>query len=191
MGERRRGLPTGERLAVVRLGEGDLDEVLEVYSDNRRFFSTVAGVDTPPVEHVLADMREAPPGHEAGKHFLGLRLRTSGVLVGVADVLVDYPEPGRGCFGLLLLAERHQSRGFGRESADLIERFASATHGVRDLIVGVELANEGARLFWRRRGYVPTGEQFETSPLGRTQPAEVLAKRLPETGGEGHLETCR
>ncbi len=171
-------LATSEHLALRALSAHDLDAVIAVYRDNRRFFQVLAGIDEPPIEHILSDMQEGPPGFESHKHFLGVHLRASGELAGVADFVVDYPVVGKGIFGLLLLAERYQSAGLGTEAAHLVESWARESHGTHEATVGVELPNERARRFWRKCGYVPTGELFETATLGTTHQAELLTKRL-------------
>jgi RimJ/RimL family protein N-acetyltransferase len=173
-----RELARSARLVLRSLGERDLDAVTRVYRQSPRFFRTLADIDAPPLEHILGDMREGPPGYGAAKHFLGVCLRESGELVGVADFVVDYPTAGKGCFGLLLLMERHHSAGLGTEAAALVEGWARDAHAVHEVTIGVELVNERACSFWRKCGYEPTGELFETSSLGRTHQAEVLIKRL-------------
>lgn len=178
MADETRELASGTRLLLRTLSASDLDAVGRVYRENRRFFQVLAGMDEPPLEHILKDMQEGPPGHEAHKYFLGVCLRVSGALVGVADFVVNYPVSGKGCFGLLLLSERHQSAGLGTEAAELVEGWARDAHGVREVTLGVEVVNERARCFWRKCGYAPTGELFETSALGRTHQAELLVKRL-------------
>jgi RimJ/RimL family protein N-acetyltransferase len=179
------GLASSSRLVLRTLSAHDLDAVMSVYRENRQFFQVLAGIDEPPMEHVLADMQEGPPGFESHKHFLGLHLRENGELAGVADFVVDYPAAGKGFFGLLLLAERHQAAGLGTEAAELVERWARDSHGTREATLGVELVNERARRFWRKCGYVPTGELFETAALGKTHRAEILTKHLPSKEGPG------
>ncbi len=171
-------LASGPRLVLRTLRARDLDAVTGLYRANPRFFQTLAGVDEPPMEHILSDMQEGPPGYDAHKYFLGVCLRESGELVGVADFVVGYPVAGKGFFGLLLLSEQHQSAGLGTEACELVEGWAREAHGVREVQIGVELVNEQAGRFWRKCGYAPTGELFETSALGRTHQAELLVKHL-------------
>lgn len=171
-------LAGSERLVLRTLGPTDLEAVLGIYRENSRFFQTLFGIDEPPIEHILSDMEDGPPGYAAHKHFLGIGLRESGELIGVADFVVDYPVAGKGCLGLLLLAERHQSAGLGTEAVALVEDWAHAAHGVHEVALGVELVNERARRFWRKCGYAPTGELFEAVALGRSHQAEWLVKHL-------------
>jgi len=171
-------LARGEHLVLRTLTAADEAAVVRVYQENHRFFQAIAGIDEPPYEHVKSDIEEGPPGYETHKSFLGIALVSTGELIGVADFVDGYPKTGEGCFGLLLLSERFQRRGLGREAADLVEGWALARYDVRRVSVGVEFVNEPARQFWRKQGYEPTGEHFMASALGRDNEAELLIKKL-------------
>ena len=131
-----------------------------------------------PSEHVLSDLKEGPPGYDAQKYFVGVFLGDTEEMVGVADFVVSYPAEGKGFLGLLLLAERYQRQGLGREAVGLLEQWAAREHAVREVDLGVELVNERARRFWRRCGYAPTGVTFVSRALGRDHDSELLRKDL-------------
>ncbi len=178
MNTNKQRLASSQRLALRLLNTDDLDAVTAIYRDNRRFFHLIADINEPPAEYIWADMQEGPPGYDGHKHFFGLFLRESGEMIGVADIVVNYPTAGKGIFGLLLLSEKHQSGGLGTEAVGLVEGWAQESGATSEVTVGVEWVNERARRFWRKCGYHPTGESFETTALGRTHQAEVLIKQL-------------
>jgi len=160
-------------MKAVRLTIADLEEVVAIYDDLARFFTLLTGSRTVPREYVAAELTEGPQGHE--KIFLGLY--EDHVLVGVADLLPAYPAPGRAWLGVLLIAERHQRRGRGRQGLAVVEDYAR-TRGAREMALGVELVNTDGRAFWIACGYRPTGELFDTDVLGHSLRGEVLKKTI-------------
>ncbi|MBI2307615.1 MAG: GNAT family N-acetyltransferase [Rhodocyclales bacterium] len=164
------------------LGVDAAADAMPVYAANPRFFRLLCGIDAPPLDYVIGDIGEAPPGYEHCKHFMGIYARDGGELIGVADILSAYPEPGRACIGLLMLAEGYQRRGVGRAVLGLLEAWARERFGVREFTVGVEECNEASRRFWRACGYSPSGERFENTALSKTHASEVLVKRVAAAG---------
>ncbi len=169
----------GEHLVLRRLGLENLDEVMALYQACPTFFLRLTGSAQATVEHVHADISEGPPGFDPERNvFIGLYDTSSDELVGCANVLVGWPEAGHGCFGLLLVSERQQRRGLGREASLLVERFAREQHGVRRMTLGVELVNAPALQFWQAMGYRSTGERFENLVMDRVLECEAFAKLL-------------
>ena len=78
-------------------------------------------------------------------------------MIGCADVIRAWPRPETAHIGLLLFAERHQRRGQGRAAYHAIER-EIATRGAKRVRIGVVGTNEDVLPFWRKLGFVPTGE---------------------------------
>ena len=78
-------------------------------------------------------------------------------MIGCADVIRAWPRPDTTHLGLLLIAERHQRRGHGRSAYRLIENQVRAW-GAKRLRIGVVGTNEDVLPFWRKLGFVPTGE---------------------------------
>ena len=79
-------------------------------------------------------------------------------MIGCADVIRGYPTRDKAVIGLLLLAEQWQRRGLGRAFAALVEQAIGAWKEVEILRVGVAVSTPGALAFWRKLGYVETGE---------------------------------
>jgi ribosomal protein S18 acetylase RimI-like enzyme len=79
-------------------------------------------------------------------------------MIGCADVIRGYPAPAKAVIGLLLLAEPWQGRGLGRAFAALVEQAIAAWPEISTLRLGVATSNPRALAFWRKQGYVDTGE---------------------------------
>ncbi len=175
-------LARSERLRLRRLDDGDFAEVARVYRACPSFFRLITGKAEVPDEHVRSDMQDVPPGFpNERKYFLGIHRVDGGELIGVADFLVDWPGPGRGCLGLLLISEPFRSAGYGWEAAMLVECHFVRHHGIRRISLGVESVNGDARRFWRSLGYRATGERFTHEVLGVALDGEGMIK---EVGGE-------
>ncbi|TMH68466.1 MAG: GNAT family N-acetyltransferase [Betaproteobacteria bacterium] len=72
--------------------------------------------------------------------------------------LYGYPVHDKAVIGLLLLAEAWQRRGIGRAFALLVEQAIAVWPEIVTLRIGVVEQNVGAQAFWRKLGYVETGE---------------------------------
>jgi ribosomal protein S18 acetylase RimI-like enzyme len=80
-------------------------------------------------------------------------------MIGCADVIRGYPTRHKAVIGLLLLAEPWQRRGLGRALAALVEQAITAWREVRVMRLGVAPSNIGALDFWKKLGYVATGDR--------------------------------
>ncbi len=118
-------LTKGTNLYLRTLSYKDINEVERVYRESPGFLELLAGVKEVPSEYILSDMEAVPPNfNKENKYFIGVFLNDADQIIGVADFLVSYPQYGKGCFGLLLLSESFQSRGFGREAVQQVEKWA-------------------------------------------------------------------
>jgi RimJ/RimL family protein N-acetyltransferase len=60
------------------------------------------------------------------QRFLALKLRESGQLIGIADLLAPHPRGDYAALGLLILHRAWQGKGLGREAAGAIENVLSS-----------------------------------------------------------------
>jgi GNAT superfamily N-acetyltransferase len=80
-----------------------------------------------------------------------------GGLVGCADLIRGYPEPGTAMLGLLLISERLQGRGHGRRAYGKIEDLVRDWAGVTKVRIGVADTNLHVAPFWEKMGFVDIG----------------------------------
>ncbi len=102
-------------------------------------------------------------------------------LVGVADVVRGWNAPNKAIIGLLLFAPDARSAGNGREACGMIERYIMEWHGVDTIRIAVVDCNTRALSFWRRNGFVETGER-RSKEFPYTGDRVVLEKRLRPAG---------
>ncbi len=137
---------------VVRPASGDdraaLQDLLEAAPS---YHVLVDGAPARPeaASELLADA-EADPD----RRLLLLVPAAGGPVVGVLDLQLHWPEPGAAHVRLLLLRERLQGRGLGREAADGLSA-ALRDEGFRVLRLSVTGENGPARAFWERIGFAP------------------------------------
>jgi diamine N-acetyltransferase len=134
------------------------DEIvaLRVASSQTRFVGTVAAA--------LVDADEIPEG----------RAWPRAIYVGdepVGFVMLSWnvvPQPPRiiGPWFLwkLLIDERHQNRGYGREVVKLVAQVVHENGGT-ELLTSCVRAADGPETFYRRLGFTPTGELDENGEV--------------------------
>jgi GNAT superfamily N-acetyltransferase len=64
----------------------------------------------------------------------------------------------------LLIDERHQGHGYGREAVELVADIAR-DHGASELLTSYGVGDGGPEPFYSRLGFVPTGEQDEKGEI--------------------------
>jgi diamine N-acetyltransferase len=64
----------------------------------------------------------------------------------------------------LLIDERHQGRGYGRGAVKLVADIAR-DHGASELLTSYVVGEKSPEPFYRRIGFVPTGEQDEKGEI--------------------------
>lgn len=139
-------------------------------------------------------LRGTPPGPDAARMLLAalpqgcaaadkrvLLLHEDGAAVGCCDIVRDHPEKGVAFIGLLLIIERAQGRGLGRDAFARLCRIAAGWQ-CRRLRVAVEENNPRALAFWRREGFV---ERLRRPAHGIAGTAVVLERDNPMAGRYG------
>jgi diamine N-acetyltransferase len=145
-------------IALRELTDENLEAVvaLRVRSAQERFVGTVAGA--------LEDAREIP---EANPWYRAVYADEEPV----AFVMLSWnvaPDPPRiiGPWFLwkLLVDERHQGCGYGREAIRLVADVVRA-NGADELLTSCVGADDGPEGFYRRLGFAPTGEYDENGEV--------------------------
>ncbi|WP_075064204.1 GNAT family N-acetyltransferase [Ornatilinea apprima] len=101
-------------------------------------------------EELLTDL---PPGKTAeDKLVLGVET-LNGSLMGVMDLVMDYPEKGKLFIGLFLLDPAARGKGWGKAVMMALEDWCRQ-QGVQKLGLGVLEHNQPARAFWQAIGFI-------------------------------------
>jgi GNAT superfamily N-acetyltransferase len=131
------------------------EEVASIFNSNPDFIAHSEGSDEKR-EYTLREIGSWPPFHGAlreHQRFLMLRLRETGELAGVADLLTPQPRaPTVAALGLLILHRKWQGIGLGREAALAIEDRLSR-EGWTEVELAVLRVRPRSRRFWESCGY--------------------------------------
>lgn len=79
-------------------------------------------------------------------------------MIGCADVIRGWPRANIALIGLLLLGEEYRSTGLGRSVYHLVEAKVRRWPEIDTLRISVVRRNDAVLPFWRRMGFVETGE---------------------------------
>lgn len=156
--------PETDRAAVAAL----LDEAQD-------YFDLWKG-HPPGPEDVDEVFTATPPGCDpALSHRLGLMLDDR--LSGVAELSFGFPGPQDAYLGLMILAPRARSAGWGATFLAHVESLARA-RGAADLFLGVLEVNRRGHAFWLRMGFEPTGVTRDSTENGIAHRIHRLKKPL-------------
>jgi diamine N-acetyltransferase len=142
------------RVALREITDSNLGAVLalRVAPAQERFVGTVAGA--------LEDARETP---EAKPWYRAVYADDDpvGFVMLSWDVTPDPPVIiGPWFLWKILIDERHQGRGYGREALQLVADMVGA-NGAAELLTSCVPGDDGPEPFYRRLGFAPTGDHDE------------------------------
>jgi len=142
------------RVALREITDSNLGAVLalRVAPAQERFVGTVAGA--------LEDAREIP---EAKPWYRAVYADDDpvGFVMLSWDVTPDPPVIiGPWFLWKILIDERHQGRGYGREALQLVADMVGA-NGAAELLTSCVPGDDGPEPFYRRLGFAPTGDHDE------------------------------
>lgn len=143
-----------------------LQALLERCSD---YYERVVGCAPGPAE-AQGLYAALPEGVDSYERKLLAAIELGDRMVGVVDIIRDWPQTGTWILGLLMLEPAARERGLGSAVAGIVEERARSGGALR-LRIGVAAVNDGARRFWERLGY----EEAEAADGARVA---VLVKQL-------------
>ena len=147
---------------VHRLTLDDLPAIQEVCAKCLDFMLLVDGHAADP-ESVKDDFLDVPPGRSSADKFVFGICNRHNELVGLLDVLRDYPDQSTWWIGLLLFIPEARSKGLGKKVLQGFVEFISLNGG-QAIMLGVVEANTRAIKFWTRKGFelveIRAPEQF-------------------------------
>ena len=144
----------------VRLDEGRRQELQAFYEGCADYFELVTGQPPGPDEagQLLTSLPRGK-GHE-DKFVIGL-FDAPGHMVGVLDVIRDYPRRGEWYLGLLMFGPSWRGRRLGERVYRRLEDWVRELGGERIHLI-VQEQSPGALRFWQRMG-------FEVRGMGKQQ----------------------
>jgi ribosomal protein S18 acetylase RimI-like enzyme len=139
----------------VRLDEARRPELQALYDECRAWFELVTGAP-PGADEADALLRSLPRGKGPDDKFVIGFFDAPGHLVGVLDVIRDYPRPREWYLGQLLFGPPSRGRGLGERVYRRLEEWVRAQGGAALHLI-VQQANPDALRFWERMGFEVTG----------------------------------
>lgn len=149
----------------VRLDETRREELQAFYEECRDYFELVTGA--PPGPDEASELLSSVPrgkGQE-DKFVIGL-FDAPGHMVGVLDVIRDYPAPGDWYLGLLVFGASWRGRRLGERVYRRLEEWVRACGGQAIHLIVQEQSPDALR-FWKRMG-------FEVRGMGK----QLLGRRV-------------
>jgi ribosomal protein S18 acetylase RimI-like enzyme len=139
----------------VRLDEGRRAELQAFYEGCRDYFELVTG-QPPGPDEAGSLLRALPRGKTQDDKFVIGLFDAPGHLVGVLDVIRDFPNRREWYLGLLLFEPRLRGNRLGDRVYHRLEDWIRAQGGTAVHLV-VEEVNPSALRFWQRMGFAVQG----------------------------------
>ncbi len=164
-------------LAGERSEMAELQRVLEsVPTYSRRVTGAPAGpADAQSIYSIL-------PGGKGYKDKFVFGVYADAMMVGCVDLIRAYPDKVTAHLGLLLIAASHQHRGIGSSAYRQIERYAREWKDCASMRIGVVRTNASVLNFWRKMGYVESGEVKPYRYGNVKSETIILIKEFAESG---------
>ncbi len=139
----------GKNIALLAVGAEAAEDLLPAYNGDEQF--NIWSGDEPhislaAVQRDITGTLEMPGGNV-------WRIQNQAAeLIGVA-ITALVPPPDNAWIALLIIRKEYQRRGFGNESAQLLEDWFFSLPDIRHIGLGVFTVNTPAIAFWSSRGY--------------------------------------
>ncbi len=139
----------------VRLDEGRSGELVAFYEECRAYFELATG-EPPGPDEAGQLLRALPRGKTHDDKFVIGFYDAPGHMVGVLDLIRNYPGDGDWYVGLLLFGPSSRGRRLGERVVRRLEEWVRAEGG-KALHLIVQQQNPGALRFWERMGFQVRG----------------------------------
>ena len=138
---------------VKKLSTLDAHEVYEMCKMNKTYYEFVPPMVT--IDSICEDMKRLPPNtKEENKYYLGLY--EFGFLLGVIDLILDYPSENCAFIGFFMIHKAYQNYGIGTSIIKHLCDYLSM-NGFTKIKLGVVTENKIAERFWKKQGFEFTG----------------------------------
>jgi len=140
----------GDKYLFKQLSTMNKRQVYDLYYECDDYFQMAEG-KSPDGDNVKELFEDLPPGkHLKDKEVYGLFRQ--GTLLGVVDLVKDFPEKAEWIIGLMLLDPSVRNKGLASATHKVISDYAFEA-GAEKLRVGVLKQNTQALKYWEKLGY--------------------------------------
>lgn len=126
----------------------DKSKVMDLFRECTDFFELTEGIKPDDCDDFFYDL---PPNKTIEDKYL-YGVFDKDLLIGVIDIVSDFPEKGEWIIGLLLLHPNTRGIGLGKGIHNLIKELVK-NEGAQKLRIGVMEQNTDALIFWNKIGY--------------------------------------
>ena len=161
----------------VRLDESHCGELEAFYEECREYFELATG-EPPGPDEARQLLRALPRGRSHDDKFVIGFYDAPGHMVGVLDLIRNYPGDGDWYIGLLLFGPSSRGRRLGERVMRRLEEWVRAEGG-KALHLIVQERNPGALRFWERMGFQVRG-MGKQQLKGREHPFLRMTRELEE-----------
>ena len=148
------------------LKEAELPQLTELCIACTDFFQLVE--QQPGSEKTAREILQEHPSNLPISHKIMWGFEKDFKLVGVVDILRDYPHSGVWYVGLLLLSPELRGNGYGKKLWEAIEQQIEKM-GASEVKLIVQEQNPKARKFWERVGFSFEAEVIQVLPFGKNR----------------------
>ncbi|MES3037529.1 MAG: GNAT family N-acetyltransferase [Bdellovibrionota bacterium] len=130
----------------------DVDLAQKIFEDSLVFLNRIEGHTSVPDNVASECMESLPQGVSADKKRTFVLISEKGVSA-YYEYLVDFPESEICYLGLLLIPEKFQRQGLGRQAMSIIERQFRIVHKARKIKLAYVACNGTVGEFWEKMGF--------------------------------------
>ncbi len=143
-----------KRYHVRKLDKNDVDMIYDMSCKNHIFYQYHPPFVTK--ESILDDMTALPPGKsEEDKLYVGYFEKE--LLIGIMDLILDYPKKEIAFIGLFMMNTLYQNCGVGSEIIGEVIIYLQSL-GYKEIRLGVDKGNPQSYAFWTKNNFAAISE---------------------------------
>jgi RimJ/RimL family protein N-acetyltransferase len=140
------------KLNILKNSEEEIAEVQRVLEEAPSYSLNISGKLPSPKDAKEMFSSIAPGIDYKDKFVFGIYLDNN--LIGCIDLCRGYPDESNVTLGLLLLSEKYQRKGFGRQAHNKLEEIIKGWKIFEKIRIGVLITNQEVLPFWKKMGYI-------------------------------------
>jgi RimJ/RimL family protein N-acetyltransferase len=166
-------------LVLSPVEEEDLDSIVAVRRSNPDRLARTEGTEAMPghYDRGMLERDLAVAAFDPARHFLCVRLRGDGRVIGYVDFLDAHPDDGVPWLGVVELSASDQGRGYGRQCVAAVVRRVEKDLDASVLRAAVDSDDAQAVSFLEHAGFGAVSQAQRSSPGGRVD-ITVFERRL-------------
>ena len=173
---------------VKRLTTEDVVDLQDLHARCDDYFFLIEGGATRATS-AEEDLSATPPGKDLSDKFLLGIYSGESRLVGVLDLIRDYPAPQNWWLGLLMLERDSRGGGLGSRIYEAAQRWIEAQGGGAIHLAVLE-QNTRALSFWRSHGFEEQRRATFVAPTGVASPTIVMWRAIPASSSAAADRDC-